>query len=118
MEGRHDDFCRRALLLLMEVHRDAAPVVRNRNPVVDEDPNGYLRAVTRERLVDTVINDLEDHMVKACSVIGVTDVHTRTLPDSLQAFEHLDAGRIVDVGHGLGLLSRVHEDGRSEPCST
>jgi hypothetical protein len=39
-----------------------------------------------ERLVDRVIQDLEDHVVQTGAVIGVADVHSRALADGIEAF--------------------------------
>jgi hypothetical protein len=41
---------------------------------VDRDHDAV--AIARQRLVDGVVHDLENHVVEARSVIGVTDVHT------------------------------------------
>jgi hypothetical protein len=41
--------------------------------------------MTRERLIDRVVDDLENHMVETGAVIGVTDIHSGPLSDGLQA---------------------------------
>ena len=45
---------------------------------MDGDDNAV--AMTGQRLVDGVIHNLENHVVKARSVIGVTDVHAGSFP--------------------------------------
>ena len=42
-------------------------------------------AVTRQRFVDGVVDDLEDHVVQAGAVIGVADVHAGALSDRVEA---------------------------------
>jgi len=42
--------------------------------------------MTGERLVDRVVDDLENHVVQAGAVIGVTDVHSGAFTDSFEAF--------------------------------
>ena len=46
--------------------------------------------MSRQRLIDRVIDDLEHHMMQACSIGGIADVHAWTLTHSLKALEHLD----------------------------
>jgi hypothetical protein len=38
-----------------------------------------------KRLIDRVIDNLENHVVKAGAIIGVTDIHSRPLSNGLQA---------------------------------
>ena len=59
----------------MDVGRNAAAVVRNGYGLVGVDGDDNAVAMTRQRLVDGVIHNLENHVVKAGAVIGVTDVH-------------------------------------------
>ena len=48
------------------------------------------------RLVDRVVDELEDHVVQAREVVGVPDVHAGPLADGLQALQELD--RVGGVG--------------------
>jgi hypothetical protein len=41
--------------------------------------------MARQRLVDGVIHNLENHVVQAGAVIGITDVHSGTLSDGFEA---------------------------------
>ena len=59
----------------MDVGGNAAAVVRNGDGFVGVDGDDDAVAVARQRLVDGVIHNLENHVVEARSVIGVTDVH-------------------------------------------
>ena len=67
----------------MHVHRDAAPVVADRGPAVPVEGHHDLMAVARKSLVDGVIHHLVDHVVQPGAVIGITDVHARTLSNRI-----------------------------------
>ena len=61
--------------------------------------NGHvdLRAESGESLVDGVVDDLIDQMVKTTRTSGA-NVHARTFADRFQALEHLDIRTIVMAG--------------------
>jgi hypothetical protein len=42
--------------------------------------------MTGQRLVDGVIHNLENHVMKAAAVIGIPDVHSGTFTDGVQTF--------------------------------
>lgn len=48
-------------------------------------------------LVDRVVNDLEDHVVEAGTVIGIPDVHPGPLAHGVKALEDLDLSGVVDI---------------------
>jgi hypothetical protein len=58
-------------------------------------------AIARQRLVDRVVDDLENHVMKARAVIGVADVHAGPFADGLEALQHLDFGGVVGVVLGV-----------------
>ena len=70
--------------------RDAAPVVLDRDGVVGMDRHRDVVRVADLRLVDGVVHELEDHVVQAGDVIGVSDVHPGPLADGFEALEQLD----------------------------
>ena len=76
MQHRHDDFGRRASLLGMDIHRDAASVVRHGHRFIGMDGDHDAVAVAGQGLVDRVVDDLEHHVVQPRPVIGVPDVHS------------------------------------------
>ena len=43
-------------------------------------------AVAGQGLVDGVVDDLEDHVVQAASVIGISDVHSGAFSDGVETF--------------------------------
>ena len=89
----------------LDVHRDAAAVVGDLDDVAGEDVHGDVGAVARQRLVDGVVHDLIDQMVKAGGR-GGADVHTRALAHRLQSLQHLDlraAVLVLGMGGFLGI---------------
>ena len=106
----HDDLGGAALGLVAVVPLDAggdpAAVVGDRDGVVGMNGDDDLVAVAGERLVDRVVDDLEDQVVQTGTVGGVADVHARPLAHRLQALEDLDAAGAV-VAPAVGFLTRV-----------
>jgi len=105
VELGHDDLGRRTLLLVvvLDVGGDPASVIDDRHGIVGVDHDPDVIAVAGERFVDGVIEHLEHHVMQACAVGGVADVHSGTLAHGVEAFEHLDAVRIVVAAVVLGL---------------
>ena len=57
-----------------------------------------MAAITRERLVNGVIDDFINQMVEALRR-GRADIHARTFPHGLQAFQNLDLAFVVGFCH-------------------
>src|SRR4029079_10464428 len=89
MQLRQYDFGGGNLLRRVDVDRDAATAVLDRAAVFDVDRDVDAIAVTAERLVDRVVDDLEDEMVQA-PLAGVADVHPRPLLNGLETLQDLD----------------------------
>jgi hypothetical protein len=51
--------------------------------------------MTRQVLIDRVVDRFPNKMVEAGSVVRITDVHARPLPHRLEPFEHLNCAVIV-----------------------
>ncbi len=79
----------------MNVDGDAAAVVDHGNGVVDVNRDRDCVAVSGQRFINRVIDDFI-HQVMQARFHGGSDVHGRAQADSLQTFENLDAGRIVN----------------------
>ena len=62
----------------MDIHRDAATVIHDTDRLVFMDNDINLVAMTSQRLIDRVIHHLKDHMMQAGTIIGITNIHTRT----------------------------------------
>ncbi len=101
MQHGHDDLGSRAPFLGLHVDRNAAAVVDHADRAVGMDRHDDVVAVTGQRFVDGVVDDLENHVVEAGAVIGVADVHAGPLANGLESFQDLDFTGIVLVGHGF-----------------
>jgi hypothetical protein len=89
VKDREDDLGRRALLFLHDPDRDAAAVVGDRAAVVRMEDDADAVAVTGQGLVDGVVDDLVDKVVKPARARG-TDVHAGTLAHRFQSLEDGD----------------------------
>ena len=83
----------------LDIHGDAAAVIRDLNDVVLEDLDLNVVAVTGQRLVDGVVHDLIDQMVQA-TLAGRADIHARALAHRFQAFQDLDLTGVILVVRG------------------
>ena len=90
VEHREDDLGRRLVGILgVRIDRDPAPVVDDAATTVGEQRDVDARRVTREGLVDRVVDDLVDQVVQPART-GRTDVHPRPFAHRLEAFENGD----------------------------
>jgi hypothetical protein len=101
VEGGEDQFHSGDAAFIVHLHRDAAAVIREGNGAVRMDVDPDVLAVARQVLVNGVVNDLKDAVVKA-AFIGVTDVHTGAEADGFQAFKFLDLVGSVGLVCGYG----------------
>ena len=90
MELRQDDFRRGNTLCLVNVHGNAATVIFHDNAVVDANSDDNAVTVSRRCLVNAVVNDLVDQVMKAV-LSRASNIHCRSLPDRFQTLQHLDA---------------------------
>jgi hypothetical protein len=100
VELGHDDLGRRDAFLGMDAGRDTAAIVLDGDGAVgierDQDPV----AMAGQGLVDRVVGDLEHHVVKARTVVGVADIHSGPFADRVEPFQHLDGIGAVGVFTG------------------
>ena len=89
MQNGKDDRHRRKTCLAVDADRNTSAVIGDADDVAGLNHHVNLGAVTGKRLVDGVIDNLINQMVQTARSCG-TDIHARTLSDSLQAFEHLN----------------------------
>src|SRR5262249_46668254 len=103
-----DDLQGRLPVARVNVHRDAAAVVRDgdRLSVLVED-DLHAVGVAVDDLVDAVVDDLPEQVMVAADV-GTADVHRRPLADGLQALEDLDVARAVAAPARRCLLGGRH----------
>ena len=109
MELGHDDLGSRDAFALMDLGRDAAAVIVDRDRPVGVERHVDQVAIARERLVDGVVDHLIDHVVQARAVIGVADIHARPLAHGIEAFQHFDGfGAVIGRGFSLAFGSWCH----------
>src|SRR5439155_21224741 len=89
-DGQHD-LGGGALLLLVHVDRDAAPVVGNGDAAVGVQDDLDRVAKAGDCLVDGVVDDLVHEVVKTART-GRADIHPGSLPNGLEALEDRDVG--------------------------
>ncbi len=105
VQHREHDLGRRALLLLVHAHGNAAAVVGDRDGVVGVDRDLDVIALAGECLVDGVVHDLVDEVMQAAHACRA-DVHAGPLAHRLQALEDRDVLRAVRGGVLLRVLLR------------
>jgi len=97
VQARQHQFEGGNAFLLVDVHRDAAPVVFDLDAPVGVKRDGDPGRIPGESLVDRVVHHLVDQVVEAARG-GGPDVHARAPPDMLPALEDLDLlGGVRDV---------------------
>lgn len=112
VQDRHDDLDGRPPLGGVQVHGDAAAVVRHAHAAVGLQRDVDAGGVAGQRLVHGVVHDLV-HEVMQAPRAGGADVHAGALADGLEALEHGDGAGAVLTGHlpvlhrGLGLPDGV-----------
>lgn len=82
--------------LWVDIDRDTTTIILNGNGVVLVESDDDMRRISCHRLIDRVIDDLP-HEVMETTLIGRTDVHTRTFTDGLKPLEDLDITGIVRI---------------------
>ena len=90
MQLGHDDFGCRDAFPGVNVRRDAAAVVGHGDRSVGIEGDRHEICMTGQRLIDGVVDDFVDHVMKTGTIIGIADVHAWSLADGIQAFQDLD----------------------------
>src|SRR5258706_7986115 len=98
MQYGHDHLCGGSALLRDDAGRYSPTIIGDGNCIVGMYDYLDVRAEPGQRFIDRIINRFKNHMVKACTIVGVPDIHAGTLTHRLEAFEDLDAVRIVRGG--------------------
>src|SRR6266487_3271150 len=113
---RQDELDAGHAIFRMDVHRDAASVVRDGHGSVRVEGDLDVLAEARHRLVDRVVDDLVDEVVEA-PCVDAPDVHRRAFSDRLQALENLDLPGVVRglFYHLIRNLPDPRFDGLSHP---
>ena len=90
MQHGQNHFSGRATFFSVVIGRDPTPVVTYGDRAVGM--YGHVNRVTKsgQGLIDGVIHHLEDHVMQASPVVGITDVHSWAFAYSIQPFQDLD----------------------------
>jgi len=81
----------------VRVDGDAAAVVGDRQAVAGLERDLDAGGEAGDRLVHRIVDDLGGEVVER-AFVGAADVHAGAAADRLEAFEHLDRGRVVAIG--------------------
>jgi len=95
MELRHHDLGCRDALAGMKLDRDPSAIIVDGNARIDVNGDGDTLTLARKTLIDGVVDDLEDEVVKT-SLRRVADVHPGALPDGFEALEDPNVLGAVD----------------------
>ena len=85
VQDGHDHLGGRDAFLGVDIHRDAAAVVRNGHRLIGVDGDDNTVTVAGQGLVYRVVDDLEHHVVEAGAIVGIADVHAGAFANRLQA---------------------------------
>ena len=85
MEGRHDDLRCANVFFRVNVHRYASSVVPHRNGFFRMNVDMHFITMSCQRLVDGVIYQLLHHVMQACPILSITNVHARSFAYCIQA---------------------------------
>ena len=102
----HDDLGGGYAFFLVEIDRNAAPVILDRYGPVGVQLDQDEVAMARQRFVDRIVRNFEHHVVEARSIVGIADIHARPLSHRVEALEDLDRiGAVLAVAfRGIGSL--------------
>ena len=77
-----------------DARRDPASVIFHGDGIIRIDRHMNFRTVSSQGFVHGIVHDLIDQMVES-SLGNASDIHARTLPYCLQAFQDLDTVRVI-----------------------
>ena len=95
MKLGHDHLGGGHALFRVNLDRNAAAVIGDRDRSVGVKDHLDDVAMAGQRLVDGVVHHLIDHMVKPRAIIGVADIHARALAHRIKPFQDLDGIRAI-----------------------
>src|SRR5690606_4478213 len=98
MKLGHDHFGGGNPLFPVHGGRDTATVIGDGDRTVGVEIDLNVSRVTGKRLVDRIVDDLIDHVVQAGAVIGIADIHARTLAHGIETLQDLDRLGAVVAG--------------------
>jgi len=96
--GQHQ-LDRRHIPFGVHVHRDASPVIANRDGAIYMNGNLDLAAESGQVFVNGVVEHLKNTVMQA-ALVRVADIHSRAFAHRLQPFQLIYLGRIILLGRG------------------
>ncbi len=109
MELRHDHFGGGHAFAFVDLGGDTAPIVFHGHRAVGVQRDAHRVAIPRQRLIDSVVHHLVDHVVQARTVVGVADIHAGPFAHGIEAFQDLDGLRtVVGSSFSFAFGSRCH----------
>ena len=100
MQHRKNHFNRRKSHFLLNINRNATPVVFDRHRIVSVNRHFNFTAITGQCFIDRIIHNFIYEVMQSPRR-GRSYVHTRSFPDCLQTFQHLNLISIVFFAHAL-----------------
>ena len=95
MKLRHNDLGGRDAFTFVDVGWNAAAVVTDGAGTVRIEYDRHFLGETGERFVDSVVDDLIDHVMQAGAIVGIADIHSGPFANGIEPLEHLDRFCIV-----------------------
>ena len=97
VQHSHNDFGSRHAFFRVNIGGNAAPVIGYSHRFVYM--NNDLNLVTKagQSFVNTVIDQLKHHMVQACTVIRITNIHAGAFSYRIQTFQDFYTGRVISI---------------------
>ncbi len=107
----HDDLRGRNVFFLVDVRRNTASIVGNRDRTIIEDRHRDMVAIARQGLVDRVVHHLEDHVVQAGAIMHIADIHAGTLANRFETAQDGDLAGIVCGFAVVDVVAHMLADG-------
>ena len=86
MKFGHHEFNASKPSLSLDIHRNSPTIILDFNRTIGGEGDDYLVAISGERFIDCVIDDLPETVHEAARV-GGADIHSRALTDGIEPFE-------------------------------
>ena len=107
VQHRHDHLQGRLIQLFVHTRGNTAPIVSDRDRIIRMDHKIYVCTITRQVLIDRVIDDLPYQMVESLGIC-TSNIHARPLAHGFEPFECRNITGIVVRRVGSNVLSLFH----------
>ena len=95
MKLGHDNFGSRDAFLFVNANRNTTTVIGDRNRAIRIKRNRHTVSMSCKYFINTVINNLINHVVKTRAIIRIADIHARAFSYRIKALENLNGIRTV-----------------------